>query len=109
YNGDAGVVVYAGGGANELMTGTRKWNSGMVARGSIYIANDNQVYAFRVPGGTPDSDANSNTNRDTNTDSNGHSHSYVYCNCNSNRNGYSDAHANTVPYSYGYTNKLYCS
>ena len=53
YNGDAGVVVYAGGGANELMTGTRKWNSGTVARGSIYIANDNQVYAFRVPGGTP--------------------------------------------------------
>jgi hypothetical protein len=53
YNGDTGAVVYAGGGANELMTGTRKWNSGMVARGSIYVANDNRVYAFRVPGGTP--------------------------------------------------------
>ena len=53
YNGDTGAVVYAGGGANELMTGTRKWNSGMVARGSIYVANDNKVYAFRVPGGTP--------------------------------------------------------
>ncbi len=53
YNGDTGAVVYAGGGNNELMTGTRKWNSGIVARGSIYIANDNQVYAFRVPGGTP--------------------------------------------------------
>ncbi len=51
YNGDTGAVVYAGGGANELMTGTRKWNSGMVARGSIYVANDNRVYAFRVPGG----------------------------------------------------------
>jgi hypothetical protein len=51
YNGDNGAVVYAGGGANELMTGTRKWNSGMVARGSIYVANDNRVYAFRVPGG----------------------------------------------------------
>jgi hypothetical protein len=51
YNGDTGAVVYAGGGANELMTGTRKWNSGMVARGSIYVANDNKVYAFRVPGG----------------------------------------------------------
>ena len=49
YNGDTGAVVYAGGGANELMTGTRKWNSGMVARGSIYVANDNRVYAFRVP------------------------------------------------------------
>ena len=53
YNGDTGAVVYAGGGANELMTGTRKWNSGIVARGSIYVANDNKVYAFRVPGGTP--------------------------------------------------------
>jgi hypothetical protein len=53
YNGDAGAVIYAGGGPDELMTGTRKWNSGVVARGSIYIANDNKVYAFRVPGGTP--------------------------------------------------------
>jgi hypothetical protein len=53
YNGDTGAVVYAGGGANELMTGTRKWNSGIVARGSIYVANDNKVYAFRVPAGTP--------------------------------------------------------
>jgi len=53
YDGDTGAVVYAGGGNNELMTGTRKWNSGMVARGSIYVANDNKVYKFRVPGGTP--------------------------------------------------------
>ena len=54
YNGDTGAIVYAGGGANELMTGTRKWNSGTVARGSIYVANDNKVYAFRIPsGGTP--------------------------------------------------------
>jgi plastocyanin len=35
------------------MTGTRKWNSGVIARGSIYVANDDKVYAFRVPGGTP--------------------------------------------------------
>jgi hypothetical protein len=53
YNGDTGAVIYAGGGANELMTGTRKWNSGIVARGSIYVANDNKVYKFSVPGGTP--------------------------------------------------------
>ena len=53
YNGDTGAVIYAGGGANELMTGTRKWNSGIVARGRIYIANDNKVYAFTVPKGTP--------------------------------------------------------
>lgn len=53
YNGDTGTVVYGGGGANELMTGDRKWNSGMVARGSIYVANDNKVYKFNVPTGTP--------------------------------------------------------
>jgi hypothetical protein len=53
YNGDTGAVVYAGGGTNELMTGTRKWNSGMVARGSIYVANDNKVYKFNVPTGPP--------------------------------------------------------
>jgi hypothetical protein len=51
YNGDTGTEIYAGGGV--VMSGTRKWNSGMVARGSIYVANDNKVYAFRVPGGTP--------------------------------------------------------
>jgi hypothetical protein len=53
YNGNTGTEIYAGGGANELMTGTRRWNSGIVARGRIYVANDNKVYAFRVPGGTP--------------------------------------------------------
>jgi hypothetical protein len=37
----------------KLMTGTRKWNSDIVARGSIYVANDYKVYPFRVPAGTP--------------------------------------------------------
>ena len=50
YNGDTGAVIYAG---TDVMTGTRKWNTGTVARGSIYVANDNKVYAFRVPGGSP--------------------------------------------------------
>jgi outer membrane protein assembly factor BamB len=50
YDGDTGAVIYVG---TDVMTGTRKWNSGMVARGSIYIANDNKVYKFRVLGGTP--------------------------------------------------------
>ena len=50
YNGDTGAVIYSG---TDVMTGTRKWNSGIAARGSIYVANDNKVYAFRVPAGTP--------------------------------------------------------
>jgi hypothetical protein len=49
YNGDTGAVIYAGGGANELMTGTRKWNTGIVARRRIYFAASNKVYAFVVP------------------------------------------------------------
>ena len=53
YNGDTGDPIFTGGGNNELMSGTRKWNSGMVARGSIYVANDNKVYKFKLPTGTP--------------------------------------------------------
>jgi hypothetical protein len=53
YNGDTGAVVFAGGGANEQMTGTRQWNTGMVARGRIYFGADNKVYAFKLPTGTP--------------------------------------------------------
>jgi hypothetical protein len=53
YNGDTGAVVYAGGGGNEMMTGTRKWNTGIVARGRIYYPADNKIYAFNLPTGTP--------------------------------------------------------
>jgi len=53
YNGDTGAVVYAGGGLNEQMANTRKWNTGIVARGRIYFAASNKVYAFTVPAVTP--------------------------------------------------------
>ena len=53
YNGDTGATIFAGGGPNEQMTGTRQWNTGMVARGRIYFGADNKVYAFNVPTGTP--------------------------------------------------------
>jgi outer membrane protein assembly factor BamB len=54
YDADTGAVVYAGGGANELMAGTHSYTTtGIVARGRIYIATDNKVYAFKLPGGTP--------------------------------------------------------
>ncbi len=49
YDGETGDVVYSGGGANELMTGTRRFNTGIAAHGRIYVANDNKVYAFTVP------------------------------------------------------------
>jgi hypothetical protein len=49
YSGDTGSVIYAGGGANELMAGTQRFNTGIAARGRIYIATNNKVYAFKVP------------------------------------------------------------
>lgn len=49
YNGQTGAVIFGGGGANELMDNTRRFSTGIVARGRIYIANDDQVYAFTVP------------------------------------------------------------
>src|SRR5262245_38819098 len=54
YDGDTGAVVYAGGGTNETMAGTHSYSTtGIVARGRIYVATDNKVYAFKPPGGTP--------------------------------------------------------
>ena len=53
YDGDTGAVIYAGGGANELMTGTRQWNTGIAARGHIYFGADNRVYAFTPANGRP--------------------------------------------------------
>jgi hypothetical protein len=51
-DGDTGAVIYAGGGANELMTGTRQWNTGIAPRNRIYFGADNKVYAFKLPGST---------------------------------------------------------
>jgi outer membrane protein assembly factor BamB len=53
FDGETGNVVYAGGGSNELMEGTHRFNAGIAARGRIYVANDNKVYAFTVPATTP--------------------------------------------------------
>jgi plastocyanin/outer membrane protein assembly factor BamB len=53
YNGENGATIFNGGGANELMTGIRSFNTGIAARGRIYYAADNKVYAFSVPTGNP--------------------------------------------------------
>ena len=50
YDGDTGAVVYGGGGPNELMAGTHYYSTtGIAARGRIYVAGDNKVYAFALP------------------------------------------------------------
>src|SRR6266481_4152196 len=56
YDGDTGAVIYDGGGPNELMAGTHYYSTtGIVARGRIYVAGDDKVYAFAVstPSPTP--------------------------------------------------------
>jgi PQQ enzyme-like repeat protein len=54
YNGDTRVVIYDGGGPDERMGGTHSYSTtGIVARGRIYVATDNKVYAFAVPTPTP--------------------------------------------------------
>jgi PQQ enzyme-like repeat protein len=54
YDGDTGAVVFAGGGPNELMADTWSYSTtGIAARGRIYVAGNNKVYAFAVPRGTP--------------------------------------------------------
>jgi outer membrane protein assembly factor BamB len=49
FDGDTGNIVFAGGGASELMAGTRRFSTAIAARGRIYVAADNKVYAFTVP------------------------------------------------------------
>jgi hypothetical protein len=54
YDGNTGAVIYDGGGPTELMAGTHYYSTtGIAARGRIYVAGDNKVYAFALPGGTP--------------------------------------------------------
>jgi hypothetical protein len=49
YNGDTGAVIFNGGGTSNVMANTRRFNTGIVARGRIYIANDKQVYEYAIP------------------------------------------------------------
>ena len=49
FDGDTGATVFAGGGPGELMANTSPLITGIAARGRIYIAASNKVYAFAVP------------------------------------------------------------
>ena len=72
------------------MTGTRQWNTGIVARGRIYFAADNKVYAFKLPTATPTPTATATA-------------SYGNGNCNSHLNSdtYSRSKPDTDSYGYG--------
>ena len=53
YNGDTGAVIFNGGGATDTFSGARNFNTGIAARGRIYLAGDNKVTAFKVPFNPP--------------------------------------------------------
>ena len=106
YNGDTGVVIYAGGGANELMTGTRQWNSGIAARGSIYVANDNRVYAF--VSGDPPTPGSATHATPTPTAGKAHNatatnHATRHGNCDADRNSDGNCHSHRFRQSDAYT------
>src|SRR5439155_26428891 len=48
-DGDTGNPVFAGGGASGLISGTRRFSTGIAARGRIYVAADSKIYAFTMP------------------------------------------------------------
>ncbi len=49
YKGETGDVVFSGGGDEAVMKDLRCFSTGVVARGRIYLAGDDKVYAFAVP------------------------------------------------------------
>ncbi len=49
FDGDTGSLVFSSTSSNDLMAGTRRFNTGIAARGRIYVAGDNKVYAFSLP------------------------------------------------------------
>jgi hypothetical protein len=48
FDGETGAVVYAGGGAGDVMANqTRRFNSPIAVKGRIFVAADNALYAFK--------------------------------------------------------------
>jgi outer membrane protein assembly factor BamB len=49
FDGDTGKTVYAGGGAGDIANGVWRFASPIVAKGRIFVAGEDQVYAFTAP------------------------------------------------------------
>lgn len=48
FDGDTGAVIFGGGGATDAMGSTRRFITPIVAKGRIFVAADNQLYAFKA-------------------------------------------------------------
>jgi len=46
FNGDTGAMVFGGGGADEQMMAVNRFQTPIVAKGRIFVAGSNAVYAF---------------------------------------------------------------
>jgi hypothetical protein len=46
FDGNTGAVVCDGGGPNDKMSGTRRFATSIAAKGRIYVAGTNAVFAF---------------------------------------------------------------
>lgn len=53
FDGDTGSTVFNGGGANEVMAATHRFQTAIAARGRVYVATDRKIYAFAVPVSQP--------------------------------------------------------
>jgi outer membrane protein assembly factor BamB len=47
FDGDTGQVVFAGGGPSEAMHNVRRFQTPIVAKGRIFVAGDDRIFAFR--------------------------------------------------------------
>ena len=51
YDGDTGAVIFDGGKESDKVPGLRRFSTGIVARGRIYLAGDDKVFAFTLRAG----------------------------------------------------------
>jgi hypothetical protein len=49
FDGDTGAVVYDGGGAGDVMSEVRRFSTPIAAKGRIFVASDDHLYAFTSP------------------------------------------------------------
>jgi hypothetical protein len=48
FNGETGAVLFSGGGVDEQMTLVRRFQTPIAVNGRIFVAADNELYAFRT-------------------------------------------------------------
>ena len=105
YDGDTGAVIFAGGGANELMAGVRSFNTGIAARGRIYCANDNKVRVYCAD--VYDPDANGHRYRHSHPNSYCYSYrpTFTHTYCNSYSHNHTYCHGYSYSCAFGYTDR----